>query len=109
MPATTTADRLTFHWQPSFSPDYRLDVSVTERRPRAGDRVTRYKLDEIDAVDVGRVFLVAKDDDSDPAVYEVYVGPGVHCCTCPGAVGHRQNVTCKHVRLCRYAISEHAL
>lgn len=107
MPAT--ADRLSFHWSPSFSPAYRLDVSITEARPRAGDRVTRYMVEPTEELATGRTFLVAKDSDTDPAVYEVYVAPTGHACTCKGAVGHRQNVTCKHVRMCRKLVEDCAI
>ena len=95
--ATKTADRLSFYWEPSFRPEYRLDVTVVERRPRAGDRATGYAVDEAERLPGGRLFLVAKHPDETAEtcerhdeVYETYVGDdGGHACTCKGSACRR--------------------
>jgi hypothetical protein len=105
-----TADRLTFAWQPSFRPEYRLDVTVTECRPRAGDVSIRYMLDEFETLPNGRVFLVAKDDDDSPDVYETFVGnDGQTFCSCPGSTCRRHGIVCRHAQACIHVITEGAI
>lgn len=104
-----TADRLTFAWEPSFRPEYRLDVTVTEHKPRAGDVCTRYMVDEFETLPNGRVFLVAKDDESGE-VYETFVADdGNGFCTCPGSTCRGHKSPCRHTLACSYLLNERAV
>jgi hypothetical protein len=52
------------------------------------------------------VFLLAKDSDEDPEVYEVRVSRGVLACTC---TGFRCQKTCKHIDSLTDAMSQGVL
>jgi len=113
MPATTTADRLTFTWNPTWDRNAPIAVEVTETRPRSTRR-TVYVVGFDRAVAGGRVFHVAKhpDETGDRAdeVYETFIGDdGRAVCSCKGSACRSHSIRCRHVLLVEYAISEHVL
>lgn len=114
MPATTTtADRLSFRYWPTWDRNAPVAVEVTETRPRSEKR-TVYVVAEDRAVAGGRVFHVAKHPDEtgerSDEVYETFVGDDERAtCSCAGSQCRKHAIRCRHVLLCEHVIAEYAL
>ena len=110
MPATTTADRLTFTWNPTWDRNAPIAVEVTETRPRSTKR-TVYVVGEDGRDDGERVFLVAKGpDETGPRADEVYaVNPKRGTCTCSGSQCRHHQLVCRHRLAVNYLTNEGAL
>lgn len=112
------ADRLAFDWQPSTDPAYRWAVTITETQPRkrTADRVieTRYCVQEVERFGrgegVGRLFLWAKAPDEtaerSAEIYECFVTPDTHSCSCNGSQCRRHSLVCRHALAARAAIEQ---
>jgi hypothetical protein len=109
MPATTTADRLTFTWQPTWDANAPVAVEVTESRPRSTKR-TKYVVGEDRQVSGGRVWHVAKHPDETgeraDEVYETACVHGVWYCTCKGSACRKHAISCRHQLAIQYLQSE---
>jgi hypothetical protein len=56
---------------------------------------------------VGRLFLFSKLDDDAPRsdeVYETFVTPDVHSCSCRGSACRHHGLVCRHAAALRHAI-----
>lgn len=99
MPAKTTADRLSY--AAAALPEQRVLVEVTERRPRAGDRVTRYVVEAVQGEP--DAYLVAKHEaEAGDRCEDVYEVRGQAFCSCVGSATRFQTIDCRHRAMVRF-------
>lgn len=94
-----TADRLSYA---AFAlPECRVLVEVTERRPRAGDRVTRYVVEEVQGEP--DTYLIAKhESETGERCEDVYEVRGRSFCSCIGSATRHQQADCRHRAMVRF-------
>lgn len=108
---------LSFAWAASESPEYRWCCVITETETfkRRADRVTetRYAVEEVERFGrgegVGRLFLFSKLDDDAPRsdeIYECFVSPDVHSCSCRGSACRNHGLVCRHAAAVRHGIEQ---
>jgi len=105
MPATTTADRLTFRsWKPFSAADgFAAYVAVTERKSAKRSITTTYAVRILSDLPHCKVFHVFKEGETEPRELRVY--PAGHVCNCESGK-YRPGVSCRHLSSVQHLTEE---